>query len=299
MTGGADAGRPQTVVTTELLDPGPVAALAALFDDGLPAPAPGDPLPPLWHWVALPRWSPSSHLHVDGHPVRGSMLPSAGLPRRMFAGGAVEFPGTLRVGEEVRREASVESVTEKTGRSGRLAIVVTATTLSTLDGAVALVEKQHLVYREAASSGGPAPSPVPAAAMSPVGPPIVPEGPGRWAFRTDPTLLMRFSAVTANAHRIHYDWPYATGVEGYPGLVVQGPLMTLALAECHRLAGGAPVTALAHRTRTPLFCGQSAMVRARSSGDTATMELFDSDADAADAAPGTVLEFTPLMKESP
>jgi 3-methylfumaryl-CoA hydratase len=283
--------QPHTVVTDELLDPGPVAALASIFDDGLPAPAPGDPLPPLWHWVALPRWSPSSQISVDGHPFRGSFLPPVQLPRRMFAGGSAEFTGTLRVGDTVRRESAVESVTEKNGRSGKLVIVVTSTTLFAPDGTPAVVEKQNLVYREAAAPTGTPPPPEPTAAMVPAGPPIIADGERRWTLRTDPTLLMRFSAATANAHRIHYDWPYATGVEGYPGLVVHGPLMTLALLETHRLDGDLrPVRALSHRVSAPLFCGQSAQLVATPTPTGTTVEVIGPGGE--EAGPRTTVELT-------
>ncbi|MFT3660761.1 MAG: MaoC family dehydratase N-terminal domain-containing protein [Gordonia sp. (in: high G+C Gram-positive bacteria)] len=286
------AWEPHTVVTEELIDPAPVTALAALFDDGLPAPAPGDPLPPLWHWVALPRWSASTRLSVDGHPFRGSFLPPIELPRRMFAGGSVAFTGEIKVGDTVRREAVVESVTEKNGRSGKLVIVVTSTTLYTPDGAPALTEKQNIIYREAAApSAGTAPAPEAAAALVPAGAPIVAAGADTWDFRTDPTLLMRFSAATANAHRIHYDWPYATGVEGYPGLVVHGPLMTLSLAEAHRLSGDPEtVTELEHRNAAPLFCGQTASLRARRTESGKTVELFGPKG--VEGGAGTVLELT-------
>lgn len=283
--------QPHTVVTDELLDPGPVAALASIFDDGLPAPAPGDPLPPLWHWVALPRWSPSSQISIDGHPFRGSFLPPVELPRRMFAGGSAEFAGTLCVGDTVRREATVESVTEKNGRSGKLVIVVTSTTLFAPDGTPAVVEKQNLVYREAAAASGTPPSPEPAAAMVPAGPPIIADGERRWALRTDPTLLMRFSAATANAHRIHYDWPYATGVEGYPALVVHGPLMTLALLETHRLDGDVrPIGSLSHRVSAPLFCGQSAQLVATPTPTGTTVEVIGPGGE--EAGPRTTVELT-------
>lgn len=266
---------PYTVVTTELLDPGPVAALASLFDDGLPAPGPGDPLPPLWHWVALPRWASSSQLSVDGHPFRGDFLPPVDLPRRMFAGGSARFDGGLRIGDEIRSEATVESVTEKYGRSGTLVVVVTSTVLYAPDGTPAVTEKQNIIYREAAATGGgEQPSPAESAAMTPAGPPIVAAGDGQWEFRTDPTLLMRFSAATANAHRIHYDWPYTTGVEGYPGLVVHGPLMTLSLLETHRLSGSGRVVALDHRNSAPLFCGESARLVSTVTDDGATVELI-------------------------
>ncbi|GAA3025194.1 mesaconyl-C(4)-CoA hydratase [Gordonia defluvii] len=269
------AWEPHTVVSTELLDPGPVAALAALFDDGLPAPRVGDPLPPLWHWVALPRWSPSAQVDVDGHPFRGSFLPPVDLPRRMFAGGSATFEGQLRVGDEIRRESVVESVTEKDGRSGPLVIVVTSTVLYGSDGTPAVAEKQHLVFRPAAARvRAESRSPIDPAAMAPAGTPLVDAGAGHWEFHTDPALLMRFSAATANAHRIHYDWPYATGVEGYPGLVVHGPLMTLALLETHRLAGAGRIAALTHRIRTPLFCGQSGRLVSTPTAGGTTVELM-------------------------
>lgn len=239
-------------------------------------------LPPLWHWVALPRWSPSSLLAVDGHPVKGSFLPPVALPRRMFAGGSAQFPGALRVGDTVRREARVESVTEKHGRSGTLVVVVVGIELYAPDGTLAVTEQQNLIYREAAAVTAEPPSPSPAAALVPGGPAVVPDGPDRWRLVTDPTLLMRFSAATANAHRIHYDWPYATGVEGYPGLVVHGPLMTLALAETHRLGGDARrVTGLTHRNLAPLFCAEPAVLQSvPSESGTAVSALTHTDPDA-------------------
>ncbi|MCD0451544.1 MaoC family dehydratase N-terminal domain-containing protein [Actinocorallia sp. API 0066] len=249
---------PHTVTSAELVDPSPVAALAALFDDGLPAPVPGDELPPLWHWVALPRWPVSSVVGLDGHPARGTFLPPVELPRRMFAGGAVAFHAPLRVGATITREASVESVTRKSGRSGELVVVVVRTRL--LDGDVLCVEEhQDIIYREAGSPSATAAPVANAAALMPSGAPFQRADAWTWDLTTDPTLLMRFSAATANAHRIHYDWPYTTRVEGYPGLVVHGPLMTLALAEVLRLEGGpGRVTRFRHRNRAPLFCGQPA-----------------------------------------
>ncbi|WP_194903592.1 FAS1-like dehydratase domain-containing protein [Catenulispora rubra] len=261
---------PRLVTTRELVDPAPVTGLASLFDDGLPAPLPGEELPPLWHWVALPRWPASSELGIDGHPARGTFLPPVDLPRRMFAGGEVVFHRAIRVGDTVTRESTVDSVTEKSGRSGRLAIVVVRTRLSAADGSVCLEERQDLIYREPGEPVPPKP-----ADQNPVGAPLRRAEDGTWDFTTDPTLLMRFSAAAANPHRIHYDWPYATRAEGYPGLVVHGPLMSLALAEVLRLdRPGVRVRRLRHRNNAPLFCGEPAQLRAEPAANTVTLGLF-------------------------
>ncbi|MER6581526.1 MaoC family dehydratase N-terminal domain-containing protein [Nonomuraea sp. NPDC001023] len=282
---------PSTVVSDELVDPSPVAALAALFDDGVPVPGPGAELPPLWHWAALARWPVSSVLGGDGHPVRGSFLPPVGLPRRMFAGGEVVFHEPLRVGETVRRQSTVESVTEKSGRSGRLVVVVVRTRLTGQDGDPRLEERQDLIYREAGAPTGPAAAAEEAVAARAAGSPFRRAGAWEWHFDTDPTLLMRFSAATANAHRIHYDWPYATRVEGYPGLVVHGPLMTLALAETLRLEGRPErVTRIAHRNIRPLFCGRPARLLGRRTADGFALDLAGPEG--ATTGPHTTLTVT-------
>ncbi|MGP3917888.1 FAS1-like dehydratase domain-containing protein [Nonomuraea sp. 10N515B] len=267
---------PHTVTTVETVEPHPVAALSALFDDGMPVIGPGDALPPLWHWGALARWPVSSVLGVDGHPARGSFLPPVELPRRVFAGGEVVFHAPLTVGATVRRESRVESVTEKSGRSGRLVVVVVATTLYDERDRLALEERQDLIYRDAVPVPFAADIEIPAA-LVPAGAPLTRAGEWAWDLATDPTLLMRFSAATANPHRIHYDWPYATRVEGYPGLVVHGPLMTLALAEVLRLEKhDGPILRMRHRNRKPLFCGQAARLR-RVGAAPLTLGLFGDD----------------------
>ncbi|KHL01352.1 FAS1-like dehydratase domain-containing protein [Sinomonas humi] len=285
----------QTVVTEELLDPAPVAALAALLDDGLSAPGEGDELPPLWHWAALPRWAASGELGPDGHPRRGGFLPPIGLPRRMFAGGNLIFHGALRVGSTIRRESEVVSVAEKTGRSGPLVIVDVATRLFDEFGELAVTEMQNLVYREAAVKTEGA-----EAQIAPLEPPTSTPPPAQplrrlseheWEFRTDASLLARFSAATANAHRIHYDWPYATRVEGYPGLLVHGPLQAIALTELHRLSGGARVERLRHRGLAPLFCGEPARLRATYDGSgSALLELSGTNGDS--FGPRSTVELT-------
>ncbi|MEV1169272.1 MaoC family dehydratase N-terminal domain-containing protein [Nonomuraea sp. NPDC049784] len=265
---------PHTVTTTETLDPHPVAALSALFDDGMPAAGPGDALPPLWHWLALSRWPVSSALGADGHPARGSFLPPVELPRRMFAGGEVVFHAQLAVGSTVRRESSVESVTEKSGRSGKLVVVVVATRLYDESGRLAIEERQDLIYRDS----GAVPSAAEPAVLDPAGAPLTRAGEWAWNLTTDPTLLMRFSAATSNPHRIHYDWPYVTRVEGYPGLVVHGPLMTLALVEVLRLEGcPGRVLRMRHRNRRPLFCGRPALLRRVEDAEPLTLGVFGPD----------------------
>ena len=261
----------------------PVMALQSIFDDAMPELQWGDELPPLWHWVALPRWAPSHVLASDGHPMKGSFLPPVELPRRMFAGGTVSFHAPLFIGPEaIKREQEVTNVVEKNGSSGRLIIVDVTTRLFDAAGQLAVEEVQNLIYREAAvvSTGSTTgdgsitlDADVPAAYV-PTNTPLVRSGEWQWDFTTDPTLLMRFSAATANAHRIHYDWPYATRVEGYPGLVVHGPLMTLTLAEVVRLEGVTGVTRIQHRNLAPLFCAQPAQVRAKEAG---AVELVSGD----------------------
>ncbi|WP_224766201.1 FAS1-like dehydratase domain-containing protein [Nocardioides campestrisoli] len=282
---------PTTSVVTEVVAPTPVQALAALLDDGRDV-GPGDPLPPLWHWVALPRWAASSVLGADGHPRTGSFLPPVGLPRRMFAGGEVTWHRSPAVGEEVRSESRVVSVTDKTGRSGPLVLVVVESRVLGADGGLCLVERQDILYREAGARSGTAPEPP--LGQEPSGPPLR-RGPAPedgWDVVTDPTVLMRFSAATANAHRIHYDWPYATGVEGYPGLVVHGPLMTLLLAESLWQAGELSGPArLQHRNRAPLFCGQPARIT-HEHHPSGVLSLLSG----ADGAPRTTLDAHPLEK---
>ncbi|KAB2344464.1 FAS1-like dehydratase domain-containing protein [Actinomadura rudentiformis] len=294
---------PHTLTTVETVDPHPVATLSALFDDGTPPVGPGDALPPLWHWLALARWPPSSTLGVDGHPARGTFLPPVELPRRMFAGGEVTFHAPLMVGSTVRREARVESVTEKSGRSGKLVVVVVATRLYDGDGLLAIDERQDIIYRDAGAVSPSASPAEEAAGLAPSGAPFSRSGDWSWDFATDPALLMRFSAATSNPHRIHYDWPYATRIEGYPGLVVHGPLMTLALAEVLRLEGhGARVSRMRHRNRSPLFCGQNARLRRiedaapDAAPDAFTLGLFAPDPG---AAPSTTLtiDFEPRQEE--
>jgi 3-methylfumaryl-CoA hydratase len=246
-----------TVTTTVAIDPFPVAALAALFDNGLGTPGPGEPLPPYWHLAACAVPLPTTALGPDGHPVGGQVVAPPGLPRRMAAGGKLRIHRPVRVGERLSRRSRITGSADKHGRSGPLRFVTVESRLSASGGRPALTEQQDIVYRAAAGRAVAADTagPDPAGAAVP-GPVLVREGPLRAAFRADPVALQRFSAATSNPHRIHYDHPYATSVERYPGLVVHGPLLLLSLLELIRLdLPSRQVSAVAFVARAPVFAG--------------------------------------------
>jgi 3-methylfumaryl-CoA hydratase len=234
-------------------------AVAAMLD--LPPDAAADaPLPPLWHWFYFPAVARASELGEDGHPRRGGFLPPVALPRRMWAGGRVRFPGALHPGRPAERRSHIVAVEEKAGRSGPLVVVTIAHTILQ-DGAVATSEEQDLIYRgraEATSSSAAERATTPEPGFT-----------AEWedAFTTDPVLLFRFSALTFNGHRIHYDLRYATEVEGYPGLVVHAPLTALALLRsAGRRTGRAPAS-FAYRAVAPVFCGEEVRIGGRAAGE--------------------------------
>jgi 3-methylfumaryl-CoA hydratase len=233
----------RTEETEELIALAPVQAAAAMLDDTTTAFAPGSPLPPLWHWFFfLPR-TPQLQLGADGHPGRGGFLPPIELPRRMFAGARLQFRKPLVIGRPARRQSLIRDIAAKEGKTGRLAFVTVAHRIHQ-DGELGIVEEQDIVYRE---PGGPVRAPEPCAL------PPAPAGAWTRVLTPEPSLLFRFSALTFNTHRIHYDRIYATAVEGYPGLVVQGPLVAVLLLELVRFHARRPVTAFAFRARAPLF----------------------------------------------
>ncbi|MFN4004397.1 MAG: MaoC family dehydratase N-terminal domain-containing protein [Hylemonella sp.] len=214
-------GRSET--RDDLIAATPMAALAATLDHDLPYPAAGTPLPPLWHWIYFTPLTRASEIGPDGHARRGGFLPPVPLPRRMWAGGRLEFMQPLRVGETARRVSTIQDVTVKEGRSGALVFVCVRHAYSGSNG-LALTEEHDIVYRDAPQPGAAQPEPVAAARDEQFCRTIVP----------DPVLLFRYSALTFNGHRIHYDRSYVTGVEGYPGLVVHGPLIATLLLELLR-----------------------------------------------------------------
>lgn len=227
----------------ELIALAPVQAAAATLDDTTTEFAVGSPLPPLWHWFFfLPR-VPQSRLGPDGHPQRAGFLPPVELPRRMFAGARMRFPRPLVIGKPAHRQSVIRAVSEKEGRTGRLVFVTVAHAIRQ-DGATCVEEEQDIVYRE---TGAPVDAPLPCELAS------APAGSWTRMVIPDPTLLFRFAALTFNAHRIHYDRTYATTVEGYPGLVVQGPLTAVLLMELVRCHARRAVTAFTFRAQAPLF----------------------------------------------
>lgn len=252
---------PESLMSVETIDAGRVGALSALFESGLPTVRTGDVLPPLWHWAAIPQWAESSTLGTDGHPRTGDFMPPLPYPRRMFAGGEVTIYGDLIVGAGVRRTTVVESTEEKVGRSGPLAVVHVRTDLESLEGSPLLTERQDVIYLPLKKRGTDGAVGAPTAPTELAGAPLS-KADGTWRFRTDPAVLMRFSAATANAHRIHYDWPYATEAEGYPGLVVQGPLVTMSMLESVRVdRPEALISRIRYRNINPLYCGEAAVVQ--------------------------------------
>jgi 3-methylfumaryl-CoA hydratase len=245
---------------TETPQPEVARALGDLL--GAPVPEPGAGLPPLWHWVYLLDRAPQADLGPDGHPVRGT-LPAPPGPgrRRMWAGGRVRTSGALRCGIPATKRTTVLSVTEKDGRSGHLTFVTVGVRVRQ-DGAVVVEEEQDIVYRDAAPAASAPPPKAPS--------PIVPVGAGEREIEVTPTLLFRFSALTYNAHRIHYDLRYARG-EGYPGLVVHGPLQALLMAEQARPVG----SEYSYRLVAPLYEDQGLIVSAAADGDAVRVSCRD------------------------
>jgi 3-methylfumaryl-CoA hydratase len=245
---------------TELITPGPAEALAGLVGvEGTPFVE----LPLLFHWVYLLDRPPTVALGPDGHQAAGGMPvpPGAGL-RRMFAGGRAWRHGALRIGAEATRRTWQASSVVKQGRTGPLHFVTVRTEISQ-GGEVVVSEEQDLVYRE--PSGEALPAQAPAGA--------VPPGDGDWVVEVDPVLLFRYSALTYNAHRIHYDRDYARS-EGYPGLLVHGPLQALLMAELARRSG-LSASEYSYRLVSPLYDDQGLVVSAVPDGDAVRMSCRD------------------------
>jgi 3-methylfumaryl-CoA hydratase len=220
----------------------PIAALSATLDRDDPAPGSGDPLPPLWHWLYFLPVARQSALGPDGHPTRGGFLPPVPLPRRMWAGGRFVFHRPLLVDEHITRVSTVKDVTVKHGRSGALCFVLVRHEVSGSSG-LALVEEHDIVYRDL-----PPPGEAPAAPR-----PVRTDDTWRRDVHPSDPLLFRYSALTFNSHRIHYDRRYVTETEGYPGLIVHGPLIATLLIDLLRRNTDRVVSSFRFRAVSPLF----------------------------------------------
>ncbi len=244
----------------------PARALAAALDhDELPQA--GDPLPPSWHWLYFLDTPKASATGIDGHPMTGDFLPPIELPRRMWAAGSVRIAQPLRLGGLATKHSIIRSIEHKTGKSGELVFVGLEHRLSQ-EGTLCVQEEQTLVYRAMAT----APAPLPPGRLDPAT--------AQWSaiFQPDPVALFRFSALTFNAHRIHYDRDYATGQEFYAGLVVHAPLLvTLLLDLLLRQALPQPLRSLEFRALRPTFDSAPVLLRGRQAGDQVDLWTVDAE----------------------
>ena len=233
----------RTETRTDLATAVQMAAMSATLDRDDSNPVPGTVVPPLWHWLYFLPLSPMSEAGPDGHPKRGGFLPPVPLPRRMFAGGRFEFRHPLRIGDAISRTSRITDVSGKQGRSGTLVFVTVRHEIANGAG-VALTEEHDIVYRENPRPDAPVPTPT----QAPTGETF------RREIAPDPVLLFRYSALTFNSHRIHYDRSYVTEVEGYPGLIVHGPLIATLLVDLlRRSLPEVTVARFSFRAVRPLF----------------------------------------------
>ncbi len=249
---------------------------ATLFQD-VGEPKKGDAAPFTVHWCLAQPVFPMSMLGPDGHPTRGGFLPPVPLPRRMWAGGEIEFLQPLQVGDESTRTSRIADVQVKTGSTGTLCFVSVEHSISSPRG-TAIRERQDIVYREMTSSA-------PATAKAP---PPPPKAQHRETHVSDPVLLFRYSALTFNGHRIHYDRDYVTKVEGYPGLIFHGPLQAAFIIElAAKLHGGKAPKKFTYRGLQPLFEGTEFSINANET-DTG-MELWTANAEGQPTMKGTAV----------
>ena len=256
---------------SDIITAAPLRALSATLDRDDPAPEDGSAVPALWHWLYFLPHARQSEIGPDGHARRGGFLPPVPLPRRMWAGGRLrwEAGNPLRVGQQVQRVSTIRSVQHKTGRSGELLFVLVEHRFSNQDG-LALTEEHDIVYRAAARPGDPEPPPQQ--------PPLADQAAWSRTIVPDDILLFRYSALTFNGHRIHYDRRYVTQVEGYPGLIVHGPLIaTLLLDLLRRQLPGARVVAFDFKALRPTFDLHPFNVHGKPREDGRTIDLWAQD----------------------
>ena len=253
----------------DTIHPTPVAALTATLDHPAAPMLAGTALPPLWHWLYFLPMHRQSEIGADGHARRGGFLPPVPLPRRMWAGSQFEFRAPIRVGDQVARTSTIDDVTLKEGRTGKLVFVKVRHEIRCNGEATpALVEFHDIVYREAQAPGDVPPPPQAAPTDAAWRRQIVP----------DDVLLFRYSALTFNGHRIHYDRQYVTQVEGYPGLIVHGPLIaTLLMDLLRRQLPDADVASFRFKAVRPTFDLDAFHVSGQPQADGKTIRLWASD----------------------
>ena len=261
------SGKSETLIDD--ITAAPVRGLSATLDRDDAAPVPGTALPPLWHWLYFLPQHRQSEIGPDGHPRRGGFLPPVPMPRRMWAGGRLQWmqANPLSVGDAARRISRIESVTHKVGRTGDLLFVQVAHEVHNASG-LALVEAQDIVYRAAVQAG------------DPVSAPVAAEQGAAWQREVTPddVLLFRYSALTFNGHRIHYDRKYAAEVEGYPGLIVHGPLIATLLVDLlRRHLPGAFIKSFNFKAVQPTFDLHPFRLNGRPSADGKAVQLWAED----------------------
>ena len=251
-----------------------VKSLRATLFQEVGEPKAGDTAPFTVHWCLAQPVFPMSMLGPDGHPARGGFLPPVPLPRRMWAGGELEAIDPLRVGDEAKRTSRISDVTVKEGSTGTLCFVAVEHVVTTSRG-VAIRERHDIVYRDIGAPAG-----------APKAPPSPPIAKHRETHISDPVLLFRYSALTFNGHRIHYDRDYATKVEGYPGLIFHGPMQAALIVElAAKLRNGQPPKKLAYRGVQPLFEGGEFSINANDKDG--GMELWVANAEGQPTMKGT------------
>jgi 3-methylfumaryl-CoA hydratase len=227
----------------------------------------GNLVPPLWHWLYFLPVSPLADAGPDGHPQRGGFLPPVPLPNRMWAGGRLTFHEPLKVGERAVRISTIANIEDKTGRSGRLVFVTVQHDIE-VAGELRIEEEHDIVYRDAPQPG----------AVGPKASPAPQDETWRRTIDADPVMLFRYSALTFNSHRIHYDYPYVTEVEAYPGLVVHGPLIATLLVDLvRRELPAATLQSFAFRALRPTFANQPFTVCGKPLDDGKTLDLWAKD----------------------
>ncbi len=259
---------PKVECCAEVITPAQVNRLAAVLDEPAPDYREGDRLPPLWHWIFTIKPVPHSGLGKDGHPERGDFLPPVTLPRRLFAGMKTEFLQPLIIGHETERESEVIDITEKSGTSGDLLFVRIRNSFRQ-QGNLCVVEEQNIVYRDKGA-------PIVLPEVTPFPEPAADSWTKELIVNTE--MLFRFSAVTFNSHKIHYDKAYAAAEEGYPALVVHAPLVAMLLLQLLKENTSKTVRQFEYRALAPLFNGQPIRLTAVvEEGDSINMQVFRVD----------------------